>query len=210
VRASRVTLNEPKVLPGDRATRVFLARHGRTALNAAGLLRGRLDAGLDAVGVLQALALGGVLGYQDLQLIVSSPLVRAVETAKKVALRAGLEVEIDQRLVDRDFGPWAGKAPDAVIARWGSLNNAPDIEPELAVAERALAALHEACDRVDGGAALVVSHDAVNRLILPMLDERLDGVGTVPQDTGCFNVIERRGNVWSVLSVNNAPAGHDL
>lgn len=98
-----MTPNPPKVLPDDRATRVFLPRHGRTALNAAGLLRGRLDPGLDAVGVLQALALAGVLGYQDLQLIVSSPLVRAVETAKKVALRAGLEVEVDERLVDRDF-----------------------------------------------------------------------------------------------------------
>jgi len=62
---------------------------------------------------------------------------------------------------------------------------------------------------VDGGAALVVSHDAVNCLVLPMLDERVDGVATLPQDTGCFNVIERRRNVWSVLSVNNVPAGHD-
>jgi hypothetical protein len=43
-----------------------------------------------------------------------------------------------------------------------------------------------------------------------MLDERLDGVGRLFQDTGCFRAIERRGSVWSVLSVNNAPAGHDV
>jgi broad specificity phosphatase PhoE len=200
----------PKVPPSSSVTRIYLARHGRTRLNAAGLLRGYLDPQLDAVGLFQALTLGDVLGRQDLQLIVSSPLVRAVQTAEKAALRAGLEVETDPRLIDRDFGSWAGKTTDAVIARWGSLNDAPDIEPEQAVAQRALAALHDACDRVDGGAVLVVSHDAVNRLVLPMLDDRLDGVGTLPQDTGCFNVIERRGTAWSVLSVNNAPAGHNL
>jgi broad specificity phosphatase PhoE len=132
---------EPKVPSSDAPTRIYLARHGRTRLDAAGLLRGRLDPGIDAVGLFQALTLSDVLGRQDLQLIISSPLVRAVETARKVALRAGLEVEIDQRLADRDFGPWAGKTLDVVIARWGSLNNAPDrhdldlvsatIEPEV-------------------------------------------------------------------------------
>lgn len=60
---------------------------------------------------------------------------------------------------------------------------------------------------MSGGSALVVSHDAVNRLVLPMLDRRLDGLGALVQDTGCFNVIERRGDVWSVLSVNNAAGG---
>ena len=44
--------------PTDVATRIYLARHGRTRLNAAGVLRGHLDPGLDAVGLFQALTRG--------------------------------------------------------------------------------------------------------------------------------------------------------
>jgi broad specificity phosphatase PhoE len=196
--------------PADPIVRLFLARHGRTRLNAAGVLRGHLDPPLDAVGHFQALVLADVLAHQGLASIVSSPLLRARETAEPIGLRTGLPVEIDVRLIDRDYGPWAGRSKSEVIARWGSLDDAPEIEPTQAVVDRTMAALAEACDRSSDGAVLVVSHDAVNSSVLRILDARLDDIGTVPQDTGCFNVIERSGAQWSVRSVNNAPAGHDL
>jgi len=154
--------------------------------------------------------LADVLAHQELASIVSSPLLRARETAEPIGLRTGLPVEIGERLIDREYGPWAGKSKDEVAARWGSVDNAPEIEPTQAVVDRPVAALAEACDRSSGGAVLVVSHDAVNSVVLPIFDARLDDVGTIPQDTVCFNVIERRDARWSVRSVNNAPAGHDL
>jgi broad specificity phosphatase PhoE len=191
----------------DSVTQIYLARHGRTRLNAAGLLRGRLDPELDVVGLVQAMALGDVIGRQALQLVVSSPLKRAVDTAVQVATRAGVEVEIDQRLIDRDYGSWAGKSRDEVIARWGSLDAAPDIEPEAEVLARAMDALIDISRRVVGGVAVMVSHDAVNRLLLPALDSNLKDLDPLPQDTGCFNVIECQGGTWSVKSVNNIPPG---
>jgi broad specificity phosphatase PhoE len=191
-------------------TRIYLARHGRTALNAAGVLRGRLDPELDVVGLTQAMALGDVIGRQKLQLVVTSPLKRAVDTATQVATRAGLEVEIDERLIDRDYGPWAGKSRGEVIARWGSLNAAPEIEPEADVFTRAMDALIDVSRRVVGGVAVMVSHDAVNRLLLPALDATLEDLDPLPQDTGCFNVIEHRNGQWSVKSINNTPAGHEV
>jgi broad specificity phosphatase PhoE len=191
----------------DTETRIYLARHGRTALNAAGVLRGRLDPELDVVGLKQAMALGDVIGRQKLQLVVSSPLKRAVDTATQVATRAGLEVEIDERLIDRDYGPWAGKSRGEVIARWGSLNAAPEIESEADVFTRAMDALIDVSRRVPGGVAVMVSHDAVNRLLLLALDSTFDDVDELPQDTGCFNVIEHRDGQWSVKSINNIPPG---
>jgi broad specificity phosphatase PhoE len=190
-------------------TRIFLVRHGRTALNAAGVLRGHLDPELDAVGLRQASMLGDVLGRHELRIAVSSPLKRAVETARAIALRAGLEVETDPRFIDRDYGSWAGEAREAVSDRYGSLSAAPGVEPEPEVLARAMDALTATCRRVEGGAAVVVSHDAVNSSLLAALDPRLGDSTTVIQDTGCFNVLEYLDQRWSVLSVNNAPAGHE-
>ncbi len=190
-------------------TRIYLVRHGRTALNAAGVLRGHLDPELDAVGLNQASALGEVLGRLELRLVVSSPLQRAVETASAVACRAGLEVETDRRLIDRDYGAWAGQPRELLITRFGSVNDAPGVESEDVVLIRAMDALDDARRRATGGDAVVVSHDAVNTVLLTTIDERLGDSTTLVQDTGCFNVLEYRVHSWSVLSVNNAPPGHN-
>jgi len=190
--------------------RVYLARHGRTALNAAGVLRGRLDPELDFFGVFQARVLAIVLGNRDLRVVVSSPLRRAVDTASAVAERAGLQVAVDDRLIDRDYGPWAGKPLDAVLDRWGSLDDAPDIEPASAVLARATVALADARARAGEGAALVVSHDAVNRLLIQAIDPTRPDIEAIPQETGCFNVLDEGEGRWSILSINNVSGSHDV
>lgn len=200
----------PEPSPQSSArTRIFLARHGRTPLNAAGVLRGHLDPELDEVGAVQAALLGDVIGRMDLQLVVSSPLRRAVETATAIAARAGTDVEVDRRLIDRDYSQWAGMPREEVAGRWGSVDAAPGVEPEHDVLDRALAALTDLCRRVPDGSVAVVSHDVVNRLVLTALDRSLEAAGIPGQDTGCFNVIEHRSGRWSVRSVNNAPGGHE-
>ena len=83
---------------------LILVRHGCTALNAGGRLRGRLDPPLDDVGRAQALRLGETLASMGPTSIVSSPLRRAVETAEPIASHAGLTVRLDARLLDRDYG----------------------------------------------------------------------------------------------------------
>ncbi|MHB1518013.1 MAG: histidine phosphatase family protein [Acidimicrobiales bacterium] len=190
-------------------THIYLVRHGRTALNAVGVLRGHLDPALDAVGLSQASVLGDLLGKPELRLVVSSPLQRAVETARAVACRAGHEVETDRRLIDRDYGSWAGKPRELLVARFGSVNDAPGVEPEGVVLARAMDALDDARRRAAGGDAVVVSHDAVNSVLLTTIDERLGDSATLALDTGCFSVLEYRDRSWSVLSVNNAPPGRN-
>lgn len=192
-----------------RLVRIYLVRHGRTALNAAGALRGHLDPELDAVGADQVLMLGDVLGRLSLKLVVSSPLRRATETASAVARWAGLEVEKDDRFVDRDYGEWAGHQLDEVVAQYGGVDAAPGVEPASTVLQRARSGLDDVADRIGEGSGVVVSHDAVNRLLLHWIDPSLGEIALIPQDTACFNVIERRDGHWVVVSVNNAPAGHN-
>jgi broad specificity phosphatase PhoE len=188
--------------------RIFLVRHGRTSLNAAGVLRGRLNPGLDETGLVEANAVADAIGHADLAVLVASPLQRAVDTAARIGARADLRVEVDERLIDRDYGGWAGKPKSELIARWGSLDAAPEVEPAADVLARAMDAFNDVARRTGSGSAAMVTHDAVLQLLLPELDPRLEQVDPLPQETGCFDVIEQRGDGWMVTRVNVTPSGH--
>jgi broad specificity phosphatase PhoE len=187
-------------------TLVYLARHGQTPLNESGVLRGLADPPLDEAGHHQAQRLGAALGARGLSAVVASPLLRARQTAQPVAERASLEVATDPCLADRDYGQWTGASRDAVAAEWGSVDQAPGVEPRSAVADRAVKGLTDLARRHQGGAVVVVSHDAVNREVLVAFDRDLGDPDALPQDNGCFNTLEWRGGRWAVLSVNELPS----
>jgi len=191
--------------PADR-TLVYLVRHGQTPLNAAGVLRGLLDPSLDETGRDQARRLGAALGPALPSAVVASPLRRARQTAQPVADRAGREVTTDQRLIDRDYGQWAGHSRESVAAQWGSVDDAPGVEPMPEVRDRAVRGLTDIARRGRGGTVVAVSHDVVNRELLAAFDAALGDLDEIPQDNGCFNTLELRGEEWVVLSVNELPA----
>jgi broad specificity phosphatase PhoE len=192
----------------DRTT-VYLARHGRTPLNESHVLRGLADPPLDEVGREQAGRLGAALCRRSPSAVIASPLRRAVQTARPVAECVGLEVATDQRLVDRDYGPWTGESRQSVIDRWGSVDDAPGVEPRSAVRDRAIAGLTDIARHNRGSTVVVVSHDAVNRQVLVAFDPGLGDPDAVPQENGCFNTLELRDGRWTVLTVNELPAGGD-
>ncbi len=79
---------------------LFIVRHGRTVANAAGLLQGRVDNPLDGHGRKQAEQIAKALGHVDL--VVSSPLQRAIQTAEPL----GQHPRIDERWIELDYGEW--------------------------------------------------------------------------------------------------------
>jgi probable phosphoglycerate mutase len=188
---------------------VYLARHGQTPLNESGVLRGRADPPLDETGREQASRLAAVLGPRNPSLVVASPLQRAVQTAQPIADEAELTVTADQCLVDRDYGPWTGAPKESVAARWGSVDNAPGVEPALVILVRAMTGLNAIAGRCRDGAVVAVSHDAVNRQVLAALCPDLGDPGSIPQDNGCFNTLERRDGNWTVVAVNEIPPAPD-
>ena len=183
---------------------IYLARHGETPLNAAGLLRGRLDPPLTENGQRQAEALADALQGKEIRLIVASPLQRAVATASALAERVGVPVEIDQRFNDRDYGAWAGVSRDEVEACWGSVDDAPGVEPADAVLARVMEGFRETVAKLGEGVGMIVSHDAINRPLLVALEPSLAG-RVIPQETGCYNVLRSTNHTWKVVSVNNVP-----
>lgn len=109
---------------------LLLVRHGRTAMNASGALQGRIDIPLDDVGVAQAVALGHQLATSGASRVVSSPLQRARRTAELVAEPLGLAVDIDDRLVEIDYGTWDTRPlRDIDPADWAAWRADPDFAP---------------------------------------------------------------------------------
>ena len=91
-----------------------MARHGETDWNKNGLLQGSSDfAKLNNVGKKQAKALGKALLKFNVDIIYSSPLKRASETAEIINKILKKEIVFDDALKERDWGDWEGR--DAAV-----------------------------------------------------------------------------------------------
>ena len=103
-------------------TTLVLLRHGVTAHTVERRFSGRhTDPPLSELGSRQAEAAGHHLaGRGGIEVIVSSPLQRARQTAEAAAAALGLEVSIDEDLREADFGMWDGLTFAEVRADWST------------------------------------------------------------------------------------------
>jgi broad specificity phosphatase PhoE len=188
----------------DRAT-VFLLRHGRTALNAAGALRGRVDTPLDEVGRQEAARLAELFADSGLVLVVASPLRRATGTAAALAARCSTTVLADNSLADRDYGPWNGASLIDVSERFGSIEEAPGVEPWLDLRERTLNAVFAAVKLARGQPVAIVAHEAVNLAVLGGLLPTLTHARIPHQPTGCWNEVRLGAGSWVAVVMGATP-----
>jgi broad specificity phosphatase PhoE len=109
---------------------IVFVRHGQTELNRGGRLQGRLDVPLSALGSRQAAALGTGFASEPVTRVYSSPLQRARDTAAAIAGRHGLDVDVDDLLVELDYGEWDGRALGDVPPRdWEAWRTDPGFAP---------------------------------------------------------------------------------
>lgn len=142
---------------------LIIVRHGQTDANARGVLLGRADPALDAVGRAQASAVAAALApLARTSRVVCSPLRRTRETAA-IITREG-PVDIDERWIELDYGALEGtpvvEVPEDTWRRW---RNDPDFAPEGGETLRALGQrVEEACDELLPAAldrdVIVVTH----------------------------------------------------
>jgi probable phosphoglycerate mutase len=146
-------------------SRLIIWRHGQTEWNATDRVQGHTDVGLDDVGRAQATSSAQRIAEEHPDVIISSDLRRAADTAAALAAVTGLRVRLDPRLREQYFGEWQGLTnaevrdayPD-VWARWrrGEPADAAGIEEVDSLRERALAAVTEAAQL--GGTVVVATH----------------------------------------------------
>ncbi len=147
--------------------RIVLIRHGESAANHSQRWQGQGDSPLTEQGRRQAAALAARLGPDPFDLVVSSDLVRAADTAKAL----GVPVEMDPAWREIDLGGWEGKTFEEVADTAGdllvALRAGEDVRfggtgETLAEFEgRAVEAFRSLADRVGEGTVAVVTHGGV-------------------------------------------------
>lgn len=96
--------------PAPPIVTVVLVRHGRSTSNVAGTLAGRTPGvELDEQGREQADTLARRLREISIDRLVSSPLQRCRQTLAPLAAALDLPVEIDEQLLEVDYGAWSGR-----------------------------------------------------------------------------------------------------
>lgn len=96
-------------MPHRRVTHLYFVRHGETDSNVRGLLHGVTDVPLNPVGLQQAdLIAKRLAAYEHLDHIVSSPLTRALTTAKAIQQQTGLPLRVFEGLKEMNFGSAEG------------------------------------------------------------------------------------------------------
>jgi ribonuclease H / adenosylcobalamin/alpha-ribazole phosphatase len=148
-------------------TVTVLLRHGQTPMSVQQRYAGRSDVPLTDVGVQQAAAAAKRLASADVGVIVTSPLLRAVQTAQEVAAVTGAAVVTDDGFREADFGAWDGLTFAEVRERWPSEVSTWLADPDVAppggesfadVSARVTAALDRVLADREGQRVLIVSH----------------------------------------------------
>jgi probable phosphoglycerate mutase len=158
-------------------TRVFLVRHGATAQSAEDRFSGAEGVELSDQGRAQAAHLGERLRSEGIAAVYSSPLSRAMETARIVSKEwtATTPIAVDG-LREVSHGHWEGLQRKQVEERFGAEYAMWEQDPfacapsggesGVAVLARALPALRGIINEHPGSKILVVSHKATIRLLL--------------------------------------------
>jgi broad specificity phosphatase PhoE len=154
----------------------YLLRHGETEWNAENRLCGRTDVPLSKVGCRQAKSLAQCLKSIPFEALYSSPLKRALETARIISESVGLQPVPDQRLVELDYGQWEGKTLAEIMENDPKTFCAWDADPGqvapaggesgLEAQQRVVSFLDFLAARHPQGHVLVVFHKTVCRLAI--------------------------------------------
>jgi probable phosphoglycerate mutase len=198
--------------PSTRATRLVLIRHGATEHSAARRFSGRNALPLDELGQRQAAALAA-RSFGEAGAIVSSPLLRAMQTAEAIASALGLEVEVVDDLIETDFGAWEGLTFAEARARDAELLDSwlasPDIAPPggesfAAVGRRVRKARETVIAKHAEKTVLVVTHvTPIKSLVRFALDAPPSSMFRLHLDTASVSSVDYYGDGNSSVRLVN-------
>ncbi|MGI2328321.1 histidine phosphatase family protein [Planococcus sp. YIM B11945] len=143
-------------------TTIGLVRHGITEWNLLGIAQGNADIPLNETGRKQAEALAERLAFEESwDMIVSSDLVRAKETAEIIAERLTVPVSFfDKRLREMSGGQIEGTTEEQRLEKWGETWRELDLgmETQESAAKRGVELLEDMLSSFPGKRILLVSH----------------------------------------------------
>ncbi|MEY4262455.1 MAG: hypothetical protein RLY88_163 [Actinomycetota bacterium] len=181
-------------------TKLGLLRHGQTNWNIDFRLQGVTDIPLNETGIAQARDAALALNPADWDVILTSPLSRAADTAQIVATAfKSHSVKIEPRLLERSFGEAEGMSHDEWRSKYSDTNVVPGGESLEELKARSIALLDHIAAEYQGLRVLAVSHGALIRKLLRIVSQN-----ELPREgerlgNASLNIFEHDGNDWRVL-----------
>ncbi len=156
--------------------KLLLARHGQTDWNLNQRFQGQNDIPLNEVGRQQATALGNRLSREHIDLIYTSDLQRAHETARLIAAHHTCEICTDPRLREMNFGAWEGLTYDeikqcdpSILAAWEAdilTTSTPNGETLNQLSARVETVLNDLRTQYADKTILIVAHGGPLQILL--------------------------------------------
>lgn len=198
---------------------VILVRHGRSTANTSGVLAGRSGGvPLDDTGIAQAERAGARLAAVPLAAVVTSPLERCRQTARRIVAAQPGEpaVRVERGIQECDYGEWTGR-PIKDLAKeklWTTVQQQPSAaqfpggESLSAMMARAVAAVRRidaevSAEHGEHAVWVAVSHgDIIKALLADALGMHLDLFQRLHVDPASLSIIRYTATRPFVLGSN--------
>lgn len=201
--------------PGkDTVLRIVLVRHGETDWNRSQRFQGQSGVELNERGRAQAEALALSLREESLKAIYSSPITRAIETAKAINRYHRASIEQRDGLMEMNLGDFEGlhsrdlrnEQPE-FLKKWledPASVRMPNGETLQEVQGRAWVVVEEIAKTYHEGSVLLCGHNFVNLTILcKILGLEITHFRRLRQSLGAINIIERSRDLYYLVCIND-------
>jgi uncharacterized phosphatase len=187
-------------------THLGLLRHGQTDWNINFLLQGVTDIPMNQTGIEQVKLAAKAIRAEDWDVVLTSPLSRARQTAEIIASQHGYTEIIEQELlIERSFGEAEGLSHEQWRAKYSNLDVIPGGESRTQLAERSRLLLETISQELAGKRVLAISHGALIRTLIAIASNN-----ELPRDgerlgNASLNVVKHSDNSWQVVNYSLEP-----
>lgn len=195
-------------------TKIYIVRHGETEFNRNHIIQGcGVDAELNELGMLQAMAVASYFEDIHLDAVYSSKLLRAKQTATPVARQKELPLKTFGALNEMNFGIYEGQMYHPVKEKFISLhqewerglldNKIEDGESPLEVYDRANECCQNIINQHQNETILFVLHGRLIRILLSSwLGWGLERMNDIETPNVSINEIEKIGDEFIPVELN--------
>jgi len=185
-------------------TEICIIRHGETDWNAQFRIQGRSDIPLNETGRRQASITAGHLESESWDIIYSSPLRRALETARTISKAVGVKtITTEADLLESDFGVAEGMTIDERKIKYPDRNLIPGAEKLDEIKSRAVDIITRISERHAGKRIIIVSHACFIMEVLGAFSSgKIDGRKTKLKNLSM--TLLTRGEDWDIPWYNRS------
>lgn len=182
-------------------TTICLVRHGETDWNAPKRIQGRTDIPLNDTGKWQAEQTGLYLKDVHWDVVISSPLTRAKETAHLILNHVHAPLVIMDDFIERDYGDAEGMSFEERQKLFPD-KQYPNMEPIETIQNRMLEGIEKVRAAYPDQHVLIVAHGvAIHALLTTLADEHM-GLQNTRLVNACLNYVEWSDGKWKVRDYN--------